>query len=112
MQNEQTVFERYRREIYRIGWRVQYRARKIKQRELPMYDGELFNQSFTVPVDDRIVIEQLINTLPMNGREVLHKIYFEGYTEAEVARYLNMSQQAVNKWKRKMLNLLSQKVSS
>ncbi|MCM3175726.1 MULTISPECIES: sigma factor-like helix-turn-helix DNA-binding protein [unclassified Paenibacillus] len=48
----------------------------------------------------------------MNGREILHKIYFQGYTEAEVASHLNISQQAVNKWKRKMLNLLSQKVSS
>lgn len=55
--------------------------------------------------------EQLISSLSDIGNNVLSKIYLEGYTESEVALKLNISQQAVNKWKRKMLNLLSQKIS-
>ncbi|MCG7379343.1 hypothetical protein MH215_20285 [Paenibacillus sp. ACRSA] len=35
----------------------------------------------------------------------------EGYTEADVARQLEISQQAVNRWKNKMLKRLSQTVN-
>ncbi|MGP3788496.1 sigma factor-like helix-turn-helix DNA-binding protein [Paenibacillus sp. 1A_MP2] len=112
MENQQTVYERYRKEIYRIGWRVQYRAKKIKYRELPIFEDEAIKGDFTFFSENKIMAEQLISSLPDIGKNVLSKIYLEGYKESEVALKLNISQQAVNKWKRKMLNLLSQKISS
>jgi len=112
LENQQTVYERYRKEIYRIGWRVQYRAKKIKYRELPIFEDESIKGDFTSFSENKIMAEQLISSLPDIGNDVLSKIYLEGYTESEVALKLNISQQAVNKWKRKMLNLLSQKISS
>ncbi|WP_445322068.1 terminase gpP N-terminus-related DNA-binding protein [Paenibacillus sp. FSL M7-0420] len=38
-------------------------------------------------------------------------LYLQGMTEDEVAAQLKMSQQGVNKWKRKMLQQLSQTVN-
>ncbi|MEC0106956.1 helix-turn-helix domain-containing protein [Paenibacillus taichungensis] len=39
------------------------------------------------------------------------KLYIEGYSEKEVASQMNISQQAVNKWKKKMLKHLSETVN-
>ncbi|MEK3785473.1 RNA polymerase sigma factor [Paenibacillus sp. FSL K6-1230] len=108
----QTAYERYRAEIYRIGWRIQYKAKKIRNRELPLLEHEPIKEDFTVASDQALTLEQLLDTLPDTGQRVLHKLYWEGLTEAEVARQLKISQQAVNQWKRKMLKQLSQKLTS
>ncbi|QTH40918.1 sigma-70 family RNA polymerase sigma factor [Cohnella sp. LGH] len=110
--NQQTMYERYKREIYRIGWRLQYRTKKIKKRERPISEYEFASTAFTNSSDDKILIEQYMNKLPNNGKLILQKIYIEGHTEVEVARQLNMSQQAVNKWKLKMIQQLSKIVNS
>lgn len=39
---------------------------------------------------------------------IIDKLYMQGVTESEVAKQLEMSQQAVSKWKKKMLHQLSQ----
>lgn len=108
----QTAYERYRAEIYRIGWRIQYKAKKIRNRELPLLEHEPIKEDFTVASDQALTLEQLLDTLPDTGQRVLHKLYWEGLTEAEAARQLKISQQAVNQWKRKMLKQLSQKLTS
>ncbi|WP_054955884.1 ECF-type sigma factor [Paenibacillus dakarensis] len=108
---QQTMYDRYKREIYRIGWRVQYRAKKIKTSELPIFESDSTKEDFTVPAEDMIVVKQLFKNIPKNGRVVLEKMYLYGFSEAEVAQELNISQQAVNKCKRKMLKLISQKAS-
>ncbi|WP_245648003.1 sigma factor-like helix-turn-helix DNA-binding protein [Paenibacillus borealis] len=54
------------------------------------------------------MIEQITEGLPAFEKSILYKIYLEGYSEAEVAKQLNMSQQAVSKWKKKILSQLSQ----
>ncbi|MEC0089243.1 sigma factor-like helix-turn-helix DNA-binding protein [Paenibacillus macquariensis] len=58
------------------------------------------------------MVQQLINTLPPYGKIILYKLYIQDQTESEVARQLQMSQQAVNKWKRKMIQQLSQTANS
>ncbi|WP_349255609.1 sigma factor-like helix-turn-helix DNA-binding protein [Paenibacillus sp.] len=40
------------------------------------------------------------------------EIYFQDRTEKEIAAELNMSQQGVNKWKRKAMQKLSRTMSS
>ncbi|MNW31316.1 RNA polymerase sigma factor [compost metagenome] len=112
MNTVQTAYERYRAEIYRIGWRIQYKAKKIRNRELPLLEHEAVKEDFTVASDQALTLEPLLATLPDTGQRVMRKLYWEGLTEAEVARQLNISQQAVNQWKRKMLKQLSQKLTS
>ncbi|HBU83672.1 MULTISPECIES: RNA polymerase sigma factor [Paenibacillus] len=108
----QTTYERYKTEVYRIGWRVQYRAKKVKQRECSINDIEFLGGSFITNLENKIMVEQLLQSLPPQGKTILHKVYIEGHTEAEVAQHLNMSQQAVNKWKKRMLKRLSQRMNS
>jgi RNA polymerase sigma factor (sigma-70 family) len=104
---QQSEYNRYKTEIYRIGWRLQYRAKKIKRQE-NSYDDKLAVPSFTESSDNKIAAEQLISMLSPYERSILQKIYLEGLTEAEVARQLNISQQGVHKWKRKLIQRLSQ----
>lgn len=108
MDRAQTVYERYKNEICRIGWRVQYRARKINRVECPLFDNIQAGTNFTQASENKIMIEQITEGLPAFEKSILYKIYLEGYSEAEVAKQLNMSQQAVSKWKKKILSQLSQ----
>jgi len=108
LKTQQTIFELYQSEIYRIAWRLQYKARTIRKRENVLNEIEFAEHSFTTTAENRIFIQQLLNTLPSQGKTILLKLYMEDQTEAEVASQLNISQQAVNKWKKKMLQQLSQ----
>ncbi|MFC3788431.1 hypothetical protein ACFOQM_06455 [Paenibacillus sp. GCM10012307] len=64
-------------------------------------------------VDNRLIICKLLEGLSSSvGREILLKLYIKDQKEAEVARELNISQQAVNRWKNKMLKELSQMLRS
>lgn len=56
-------------------------------------------------------MEQILKYLPESGKYVMIKLYIEGYSEKEVASQMNISQQAVNKWKKKMLKHLSETVN-
>ncbi|MBA9084197.1 sporulation sigma factor SigF [compost metagenome] len=113
MKEQQTAYEQYRREVYRIAWRVQYKAKVVKRRECSFNGIEPATTSFTSSSDNKIVIRQMINALPSStGRTIIYKIYMQDKTEREVALELNMSQQGVNKWKRKMIQELSRMMSS
>ncbi|MEK5400213.1 sigma-70 family RNA polymerase sigma factor [Paenibacillus sp. FSL K6-2859] len=112
MEMQPTVYERYKTEIYRIGWRLQYQAKKIRNRESSLYDSDYSSSSFTSSSEDKMLIQQLMNTLPPQGKVIIYKLYIQDLTESEVANELKISQQAVNKWKRKMIQKLSQMVSS
>lgn len=113
MKEQQTAYEEYRREVYRIAWRVQYKAKVVKKRECSFNGIEPATTSFASSSDNKIVIRQMINALPSStGRTIIYKIYMQDKTEREVALELNMSQQGVNKWKRKMIQELSRMMSS
>lgn len=112
MEDQKTSFERYRKEIYRIGWRLQYKVRKTRNQEFPIFESEQLEEDFTLTSENKVVVRYLLDVLPDNGKSILDKIYLQGFTEAEVAKQLNISQQAVNRCKRKMLSQLFQKVSS
>lgn len=114
MCKQRTAYERLKVEVERIGWRIQYRAKTISKREHSFCGLEQTTKEgcFTERADNKIMIEQLIDTLPPQGRAIIHKLYIQDQTESEVALQLNMSQQAVNKWKRKMITQLSRTVNS
>jgi DNA-directed RNA polymerase specialized sigma24 family protein len=113
LKEQHTVYEQYRKEVYRIAWRVQYRARVVRKRECSFNGVEPAVTCFTSSSDNKIVVRQLINALPSTtGKTIISKIYLQDKTEGEVARELNMSQQGVNKWKRKMIKELSRMMMS
>lgn len=68
--------------------------------------------SSTLSSEDRIIVEQLLEALPPQGKFIISQLYLFEQTESEVANQLNMTQQAVNKWKKKMLRKLSQTMNS
>lgn len=76
--HSQTAYERYKTEIYRIGWRLQYRAKKLKKNECILVDQVIPQNSFASNVIDKIVIEQLLDSIPENGRNVIEKDIFGG----------------------------------
>ncbi|MFC3788233.1 helix-turn-helix domain-containing protein [Paenibacillus sp. GCM10012307] len=45
------------------------------------------------------------------GKQIILDLYINDKSEKQIAQELNISQQAVNKWKQKMLNTLNQKMS-
>lgn len=112
MEEQKTMYDRYRTEIYRIGWRLQYKVKKTKNKELPIFENEQLTEDFTLASENKVAVRYLLDILPENGKSILDKIYLKGFTEAEVSKQLKISQQAVNKCKRKMLSQLFQKVSS
>ncbi|MEK3880665.1 MULTISPECIES: sigma factor-like helix-turn-helix DNA-binding protein [unclassified Paenibacillus] len=108
---EQQIIQRYRREVYRIGWRLQYRSKKIYRNECGFLDINPIQKDEAEDIINRLSIEQLLDTLPAKGKMILQKLYLQELTEAEVAAQLHMSQQGVNKWKRRMIQQLSQTVN-
>lgn len=91
-----------------MGWRLQYRYKKIFSHEYLLFDSVPAYGDETKDMINRLFIEQLLDTLPDKGRVILQKLYLEEKTEAEVGAQMHISQQGVNKWKKKMLNQLSQ----
>lgn len=112
MDKHTTVYERCKHEIYRIGWRVQYRARKLRSRECSFLDYTQADAGFMASSEEKILVRELMETLPVQGKLILYKLFFQDLTEAEVARQLRISQQGVNKWKRKMISQLSRTMNS
>ncbi|WP_081819838.1 hypothetical protein [Paenibacillus sp. UNC217MF] len=59
------------------------------------------------------MLQHYMNQLPSKiGKKVIYEIYINDKTEAQVAQELHISQQVVNKWKRKMIRELSRKITS
>lgn len=105
----------YQKELKRIAWRLQYRARTERAREL-LLDTNIRMISGSSPEQEaisRMNIEYILGLIPSDtGRIVIRLFYLEDRSEAEIAKKLNMSQQAVNKWRRKAIKSLSEKMSS
>ncbi|WP_226001885.1 sigma-70 family RNA polymerase sigma factor [Paenibacillus sp. BJ-4] len=109
-----TLVEQYRKKLYRIAWRIQYRARVQTNHEFVMEKNEAVGTpSFTDSVNSKMYTLQLINSLPSEiGKTIIFDLYILDKTEAQIAGELKLSQQAVNKWKKKMLKELFRMLSS
>ncbi|WP_025675548.1 hypothetical protein [Paenibacillus polymyxa] len=56
------AIEQYRRELYRIAWRMQYREKRDLKREVSMKcSPDLFQPSFAEESDNKIVLQSYIN---------------------------------------------------
>lgn len=98
MSKESNVIDFYRRELKRIAWRLQYNARVRLKRERPLKPNLSHSGSFTEHSDNKMLIQYLINSIPSDiSKIIIKEIYFNNKTEAQIAREMNISQQAVNK---------------
>ncbi|MFS0724798.1 hypothetical protein [Paenibacillus sp. 1P07SE] len=100
--------------LKRLAWRLQYQERRRTGREYSFYE-EMKQPAYRMEEETvtRLELEELVAGLPgAAGREVIMGLYFRDRTEKQLALEMNMSQQAVNKWKRNMLKQLSQKMNS
>ncbi|OWR30830.1 hypothetical protein CDO73_09590 [Saccharibacillus sp. O23] len=98
----------YRRELRRAAWRISYRQRIRKSKELIWSDwGEENSAAANGATGESEKLREYLELIPFdNGRKVIEEIFVKDSTEAEAAVRLGISQQGVNKWKRKSLDYL------
>ena len=103
----------YEGELKRFAWRLQYQEKRRARRERGYYE-EMKLPSYRMEDEavTRLQYGELVASLPSPGRQVITGLYFGDRTESQLAREMNVSQQAVNKWKHNMLRQLSQKINS
>ncbi|MFL1674986.1 sigma factor-like helix-turn-helix DNA-binding protein [Paenibacillus dendritiformis] len=104
-----SLYDFYKKELRRIAWRLQYRSKVTLTREGQLKLDIIKGSSFLDEADSRLFVTELINSLESpKARQIITKIYVENKSEKEIASEMNITQQGVNKWKRKSLKLLSQ----
>ncbi|MGG3884000.1 sigma-70 family RNA polymerase sigma factor [Brevibacillus panacihumi] len=109
--DEKTLVEYFRRELKRKAWRLQYAAKQRRNREVLFPEEHYLSSSFEKEVVSKIFIQELKNAIPsQTGQYIYKRTIVDGATEREVADELKMSQQAVNKWKKKIKYQLLKKI--
>ncbi|OWA34092.1 hypothetical protein B9G55_17340 [Saccharibacillus sp. O16] len=105
-----TTLDDYRKELQRTAWRIAYHQRKIKTKEQPWNEWGKENEGAAQEgVDEEFRLREYLELIPFdNGRRIIEEIFVRGETEAGTAAKLQISQQGVNKWKRKSLDHLRQ----
>lgn len=77
------------------------------------FDYQSYTYSFDVEVLSEMYVKELLDGIPWEKcRYIIRRIVIEGLTEKEVASELQITQQAVNKWKKKGLEVLRQNLSN
>ncbi|GAB6992027.1 sigma-70 RNA polymerase sigma factor region 4 domain-containing protein [Paenibacillus pini] len=100
----------YKRELNRIAWRIQDRVKRQHRREITLpIEIKAAVPSFAETSDNRMLVQHLFEKLPDHlGKKIIYDIYIHGKKEIEIACELQISQQAVNRWKRKTILQLRQ----
>ncbi len=108
--NDSISVENYRKLLKRAAWRLQYKARMQQSKECYLlFDSQLYDSGFETEILSSVYIKELLDSIPWEKcRYIIRKTVIDGVTEQEIARELNMTQQGVNKWKKKGLELLRQ----
>ncbi len=108
--NDGISVENYRKLLRRAAWRLQYKARTQQLKECYLlFESQIHDSGFEAEILSKVYIKELLDTIPWEKcRFVIQRTILDGMTEHEVARELNITQQGVNKWKRKGLELLRQ----
>ena len=75
-------------------------------------DDRLLGHNFTPKVITSMFIKEMLQMIPSEkARFIVKRLYLNGYTEKEVANELQISQQAVSKWKKKAFKSIREKVN-
>ncbi|MEF3355810.1 hypothetical protein PV403_22010 [Paenibacillus sp. GYB006] len=98
-------------ELKRMAWRLQYHAKKAA-RQYPFTYDFTRQESFEDEIVDELHVKDMLNMIDKgNGKKVVYSLYVEEKSAKEVSAEMNMTVQAVNKWKRQTLEDLKKKVS-
>ncbi len=65
-------------------------------------------KSFQLPIEDKIALEQAINSLPEIQRKIIYYIFYYDLTQSEIAKTLKISQGQVSKLLKKALKKLKE----
>lgn len=110
------VFDTYRR----TGWNAKYHTRRSSSRETRMsaliggenggyecfhefIDYENTPENTVIEEMVRQALQNILNLLPPKDYELIYDLYFRNLTEQECAQKLGISQQAINKRKKRIL---------
>ncbi len=106
--NDDISVENCRKLLRRAAWRIQYKARVQQAKECQIiFENQAYNCGFETEILSKLYVKELLDTIPWEKcRFILEKTIIEEMTEKEVALELQMTQQGVNKWKKKRLELL------
>ncbi|SNT22732.1 hypothetical protein SAMN05446037_10575 [Anaerovirgula multivorans] len=97
--------------LKRIAWKLQYSSKKTYKKECPLIQEAIGRELDVDTVLFNIYLEEILESIPSNkGRYIIKHTIIDGYSEKEVARQLNITQQGVNKWKKKYVNQLRQQM--
>ncbi|KNY25314.1 sigma-70 family RNA polymerase sigma factor [Pseudobacteroides cellulosolvens] len=78
------------------------RIYKNKLYEIPLEDIDyLLNEEKSMM--DLFICTDYVNKLPQKQKNIIYKLFFQQYSEIEIAKQLQISKQAVNKTKKKAL---------
>lgn len=107
----QVIEEKINKEIQRIAWRLQYHAKKESHQYPFIYDFTR-EESFEDELLLKMYVQEIICLIPKKvARKVICLLFLEEKSAKEISDEMNISVQAVNKWKRKTLEGLKQKIS-
>lgn len=105
--DDATAYEGCRTMLKRIAWRLQYRIRTQNARELLIPVDSHGQSAFSGELVSDLYVEELIMRVPSEkGRHILRRLILDAMTEKEIAAELQISQQAVNKWKAKSIQII------
>ena len=76
---------------------------KYEKTNIGIFDDNL---TYTVSLDERIMIKDMLNLLSKRQRDIITYRYIYGYSDIEISRFLNISRQAVNRLKLRAINTI------
>jgi RNA polymerase sigma factor (sigma-70 family) len=103
------VTEEVYRAYKRPAWREHKRriVRSEYERSLEWFEEDHVpissNEVLEDIVADKILIETLLSALTPEEKFIINEIYFQGKTEREIAKEMNIAQQSINKKKNRIL---------
>ena len=84
---------------------------KFEKDDMPLIE-RLPMQDDTVKIEQKIILKQLVSSLNTVEKMLIYLRFDLGYTQAEVAKRLEMNQVAVSRLEKKVLNDLKDKMTS
>ncbi|WP_128895147.1 sigma factor-like helix-turn-helix DNA-binding protein [Longirhabdus pacifica] len=97
--------------LRRTAWKLQYRSRVQRNKESFLFQDYFTSQpGFENDLVLKLHVEELLESISSHrGKYILIRLFYEQATEKEIASELNISQQAVSKWKKKILQSIQMK---
>lgn len=102
----------YKQYLKRAAWRLQYKMKTQNYREsMPLLENAYVDTRFESEIISMLYIKELLNTIKSpKEKYIITRIFIQGATEKKVSEELGISQQGVNKCKRKVLKNLRMKM--